>query len=339
MGRALDMRYKAIIFLVGIEAIAGVLPRAPISAQEEGYKSPAELIQEGINTLRMNPLNSRDAQRRWRRAISNAEADRVNPYRRERIDAYFFLGESYYEDGMMALAVTCFDSIKAIASPGDERFQDAEEKLGEIDGLFKRLVIKIRNRKVPLLSFVEGIEIEFRFPQHLTPVQQNRLRILQNAQERKQDELQFIGIDEKDGSAYMAVDYFPLITLPGQTLGYSLIVDGNRRYRFNFTPDTQDTVKIVWEDEGDWGLVEKVQGDMIKLELPLEYSFQSAQEMPQGKYFDVEIDSARHVYMPAAGNMELILSDSQDKNWERFYQTALFGATGLAALMGLLGAR
>ena len=332
------MRYKAIVFLICIEAIAGVLPWNPIYAQDES-KTPAELVQEGIYTLKMNPLNSRDAQRLWRRALSTAEADRVNSYQRECIDAYFFLGESYYEDGMMAPAVACFDSVQALANPGDENFQGAEKKLAEIDSLFKRLVIKIRNRKVPLLSFVQGIEIEFRFPQHLTPVQQNRLRILQSAQDRRQDELQFIGIDEEDGSAYMAVDYFPLITLPGQTLGYSLIVDRNKRYRFNFTPEAQDTVKIIWEDEGDWELVEKVQGDMVKLELPLEYNFQPAQEMPRGKYFAVEIDSIRHIYIPAAGSTELLLSDSQDKNWERLYQTTLLGATGLAALMGLLGAR
>lgn len=313
-----------------------------LHAQES--QDPRDLVTQARRNLRSSPT---DAQRYLRETIAIINMDPLaQQYQKVKIEAFFLLGESYFDVGRIADAVAQFDSVKALASEEDREYKRAEEYRQEIDHLFRPLRIKVKNREIPLLSYIEGIDIVFQFSKRLEGPQIKRLRILQDAQSHKEDEFQFVGIDREDGRPYMEIEYFPVVTFPGRSVGYSLMVENKnkkeedkRRYRFNFTPTQTGPLEIFWEDDAGWRLVEKVPDDMAKLELPSKYQFRPTQELPVDKYFVREIKPSQHIYLPAESQTELVLQDSEEKTWERIYDITLYVITGAAMLLGLGGAR
>jgi hypothetical protein len=292
-----------------------------------------ELVTQSEINIRNNP---RDGQRYCRDALRKIAMDPfAEQFSQEKVKCFSLLGESYFNIGRIGDAAAQFDSVVVLTAEVDPMNRKAKHYQRQIDELFGSLQIKVKNRIVPLLSYIKGIEIEFRYPKKLQPVQVSRLRVLQSAQSRKENEFQFTGVDQ-DGSAYMEIEYFPLLETSGRS-SYSLIVDGTRRYRFQFSSQQQDPLEIVWEDEADWKLIERVPDDMIKIELPGKYHFKTT--AAGADTLSASWRGSRHVYLTGGTDAELELVQSDENGWERVYDIALYGFTGVTALIGLMGAR
>ena len=318
----------SILLVLGGTAFQGAWAQEELSIQQ--------LLRQCRRNINSSPI---DGQRSCREALFKIRLDPFLPYQDEKIQAFTLLGESYYKLGRIADAVAQFDSVLVLTGEDEDANRDARDYKEQIDRLVRPLRIKIKNRDIRLLSYIKGIDIEFRYPQRLERSQINRLRILQDTQSHREDEFKFVGIDETDNRAYMELDYFPLITFPGRSMGYSLIVDGKRRYRFNFTPTENQPLEIIWPDEADWTLIERVPEDMVKMELPGKYSFEPDLNSLSDGYIAVDGENIMHIYLPARNGAVLTLEESEERNWERIYRLTLYGATGLAALIGLMGAR
>ena len=76
-----------------------------------------------------------------------------------------------------------------------------------------------------------------------------------------------------------------------------------------------------------------------KLELPGKSRFGASTHGPDQRAIVVVREDEVDLYLPAEGHAEVALTQSEDSTWERVYEIALYGATGLAALIGLMGAR
>ena len=304
--------------------------------------SPREMVNQARRNLRTSPV---DAQRMLREAIAIINMDPLGQqYQKVKGEAFFLLGESYFNGGRIADAFAQFDSVKTLMSDEDKERKEAVEDQQEIDRLFRPLKIKVKNRSIPLLSYIEGVQMEFLYPKRLESSQINRLQILQDPQSYKEDEFLFSGIDP-DGRPFMEIKYFPVITFAGRSVGYSLTIkktggkEGGRRYGFNFTSADNKPLEIFWDDDADWKLVEKVPDDLAKLELPDKYHFRPAQALPVDKYRERRIKPVQHIYIPAVAQTELVLEDSEDDTWEKVYGITLYVITGAAMFLGFWGAR
>jgi hypothetical protein len=319
-------------FIVSEKASAQV----PVGSQE--LKSVNELLSDCRANIARNPT---DGQRFCRQALLQISVDPFQEqYRKEKIEAFTLLGESYLYTGRIEDAEIHCDSTAALtgANETDPLYRRAKQVQDQIERYFRPLSIKIKNREIPLLSYIEGIDIEFRYPRRLESFQIKRLQILQDARARREGEFQFVGIDA-DGHAYMEIKYFPLITYSGRSVGFALIIDGRRRYRFNFTPENNETLEIFWDEESQWRLIERIPDSMVKIELPGKYRFIPRNLPPSAPYMSTKLDGRQHVYIPSETEVEMTLLQSEDSKWERIYQFALYGTTGLAVLVGLFGAR
>jgi hypothetical protein len=311
-------------------------------AQGEGVSLQQKSISEWINDCRSNiGRNPTDGQRFCRQALLQISTNPLpEQYRREKLEALTLLGESYFYNGRITDAATYCDSVSVMEGIDQDSpmYRRSKQVQDQIDRYFRPLRIRIKNRQIPILSYIQGIDIEFRYPKRLENFQIKRLQILQDARARKEGEFQFVGISA-DGHAYMEIDNFPLITYSGRSVGYALIVDGKRRYRFNFTPEDSKTLEIYWDDESEWQLVERIPVGMVKVELPGKYEF-TPNGLPLGaSYMSTELDGVHHVYIPAETDVEMELLDSEDSTWEKMYQTFLYGTASIAIVVGLFGAR
>lgn len=330
-------RHRAVCVSGLVLVLGGGVGMGQVQAQEK--PSPKEMVSQARRNLRSSPV---DAQRTLREVIADINMDPLGQqYQKVKGEAFFLLGESYFNGGRIADAVAQFDSVKTLAGEEDKEYKKAVEYQEEIGRLFRPLRIKVKNREIPLLSYIEGVKIEFLYPKRLDASQINRLQILQDPQSYREDEFLFAGIDA-DGRPFMEVKYFPVVTFSGRSVGYSLIIKGGkeeRRYRFNFTSNETQPLEIYWEDEAGWKLVEKVPEDLVKLELPDKYRFRPAQALPIDKFMERRIKPLQHIYIPAEAQTELVLEDSEDSGWERAYGIALYVLTGTAMFLGLWGAR
>lgn len=301
------------------------------AAAQEGAQV-AQLLDQCTRNIARAPQTG---QRFCRDAIARAQMSAFpEEFARERRSAFLLLAESYYDGGRIEDAVSQVDSVEALGPTQAEN--DRIERLREdVDRLFRPLRITIRDRRIPLLCYIRGVNIDFVYPRRLTRPQVNRIEILRDATIGKEDEFQFVAFDES-GQAYMEVAYFPVITFSGRSVGYSLIVEGRRRYRFNFSTNDSSAVEIFWDDEGDWELVERVPETMVKVELPVKYAFTVE---TNGMSQVVQGGGVQHVYLPAASDSELRLERSQDSTWERVYEFALYALVTITGGTALLGAR
>jgi hypothetical protein len=328
------------ILIVGI--ILGFIVSTEASAQGATESQELKSVNELLSDCRANiARNPTDGQRFCRQALLQISVDPFEEqYRKEKIEAFTLLGESYLYTGRIGDAEIHCDSTAVLTGANEENplYRRAKQVQDQIDTYFRPLRIKIKNREIPLLSYIEGIDIEFRFPRRLESFQIKRLQILQDAQARREGEFQFVGIDA-DGHAYMEVKHFPLITYSGRSVGFALIVDGRRRYRFNFTPDHNEVLEIFWDEESQWRLIERIPDSMVKIELPGKYRFVPSNLPPSVPYMSTNLDGRQHVYIPAETEVEMALLQSEDSKWEQIYHFALYGTTGLAIVVGLFGAR
>jgi len=302
-------------------------------------QSPTELLSQAKRNLRND---SKGAQRMLREIIAIINMDPLGQqYEKTKAEAFLLLGESYLNGGRIADAVTQFDSAKVLVAEEDKIYIRAVENQEEIGRLFRPLRIKIKNRKIPLLSYIEGVKIEFLYPKRLEASQINRLQILQDPQRYREDEF-FFGRVDSEGRPFLEIKYFPVVTFPGRSVGYSLLIKGGeevRRYRFQFSSAETQPLEISWEEEAGWKLVEKVPEDLVKLELLEKYRFKPARALPVDKFVELRIKPRQHIYIPAETHTELVLQDSEDSGWERAYSIALYVLTGTAMFLGFWGAR
>jgi len=336
MLRKLTVEYLLTGMLLGLFVAEAIHAQSPVGSQE--LKSVNELLSDCRANIGRNAV---DGQRFCRQALLQISVDPFEgQFRKEKTEAFTLLGESYFYTGRIADAAIHCDSTAVLTSSDEANplYRRAKQVQDQIDRYFRPLRIRIKNREIPILSYIEGIEIEFRFPRRLESFQIKRLQILQDAQARREGEFQFVGIDA-DSIAYMEIGYFPLVTYSGRSVGYALIVDGKRRYRFNFTPEHNETLEVFWDEEAQWRLIERIPDSMVKLELPGKYRFAARDLPPSAPYMSTELDGTKHVYIPAETDVEMTLLQSEDSKWERIYRLTLYGTTGLAAVVGLLGAR
>lgn len=305
----------------------------PAGGDGEEEQTIAELVVECQRNLRASPV---DAQRSCRRALTMIEMDAVpEMYGGEKRRAQSLLGRSYYATGRIAEASAFLDSVlDSTPSEEDPLALRASELRDEIDRLFRPLRITVADRQIPVLAYIKGVDLEIEYPRRLTKEQRIRLDNLERSEWRAEDEFQFVGIDEQ-GRAYMELGYFPIVTFTGAR-GYSLIVEGRHRYRFNFTPESDEVQEILWEPDAGWELIERVPEERVKLELPGDYLFVS-ESGPDPLV--LEYAGKVHMYVPSDGSTQLVMSDSKQRAWERAYDYLLYAATGTAGLLALLGAR
>ena len=291
-----------------------------------------EFLDQCRRNIRQTPV---DGQRSCRDAIAHAQmAFFPEQYTQQRRAAFALLGDSYYSGGRIQDAVAQLDSVERLG-PDAEELEKVKALRGEIERSFRPLRITIRDRRIPLLSYISGVDIDFVYPRRLSKAQSNRIEILRDETIGREDEFQFVAFDEA-GQAYMEVAYFPVITFSGRSVGYSLIVEGRRRYRFGFSQADSSAVQIFWEDDAGWELVERVPDGIVKVELPDKYTFDiNTNGTPQV----VVGGGVQHVYVPAAAETELTLTISEDHRWERFYDAALYALVIITGGSALLGAR
>jgi len=315
--------------VVWLTAIAMTLSAGSVTYAQEADQVEL-LLEECKRNINRSPL---DGQRSCREAIRQAQwAFFPEQYTRHRREASLLLGESYYKVGRIGEAVSLFDSVAA-SEPTDWEIEQLTELREETERLFRPLRITIRDRQIPLLSYIDGMDLDFVYPRRLTSAQINRIQILRDETVGREDEFQFVAFDD-EGQAYMEISYFPVITFSGRSVGYSLIIEERRRYRFNFSKSDSSAVEIFWEDNAGWELIESVPRDMVKVELPEKYSFSIETE---GTPQMITGGGIQHVYVPAAVSTEIHLEESQDRTWERAYDIAMFAViiiTGGAALSG-----
>ena len=308
-----------------------------LSAQGCQSRFAREQLPRVRRNIRKNPI---DSQRILRQIISDINRS-VAPKlcTQEKVEVFFLLGNSYFLLGRIGDAVVHLDSVLNLDDPEGRFYKKAEENQSKIDSLFRPLRITIKGIQIPRLSYIDNIKIAFTFPRRLEKVQIRRLQILQDPEGRREHEFQFVAFDEKDSTAYMEVEYFPIVTFPGESAGYSLIVDNKRRYRFQFTEEESAPLEIFWDRDAEWELIEWVPDDMIKLEISNQYEFAVGHELPSGRYFTVEGDTINHIYMPLIKEGEVVLQKSEEGGWERVYEIVLYTTVGVAGFLGLWGAR
>jgi hypothetical protein len=312
--------------------LLGVYMLAVTVTAQEGEQIE-QLLRDCGRTIRSNP---RDGQRQCREAIAQVQlAFFPEEYVEQKREAFFLLAESYFAEGRIADSAAHLDSVEALALGDDDLTEDTMSYRGEIDRLFRPLRITIRDRRIPLLTYIDGMEIDFVYPRRLETPQINRIEILKDKTLRREDELQFVAFDN-EGQAYMEINHFPIITFGGRSLGYSLIVEGKRRYRFKFSEPDTGAVQIFWEDDADWELVERVPDGMVKVVLPEKYIFDVETE---GRTQIVAQGDVQHVYVPAAAQTVMTLTQSKERGWERVYSAALYAIIVITGGSALLGAR
>jgi hypothetical protein len=316
---------------VGCVALVIVVTSVVVaSAQDESQVD--QFLDQCRRNIRQTPV---DGQRSCRDAIAHAQmAFFPSQYVQQRRAAFLLLGDSYFNGGRIQDAVAQLDSVEGLG-PDAEELGKVEALRGEVERSFRPLRITIRDRRIPLLSYISGVDIDFVYPRRLSKAQSNRIEILRDETIGREDEFQFVAFDEV-GQAYMEIAFFPVITFSGRSVGYSLIVEGRRRYRFGFSQVDSSAVQIFWEDDAGWELVERVPDGIVKVELPDKYTFDiNTDGTPQV----VKGGGVQHVYVPAAAETELTLATSEDHRWERFYNVALYALVTITGGSALLGAR
>ena len=298
------------------------------SAQDE---SQVDLfLDQCRRNIRQTPV---DGQRSCRDAITRAQmAFFPEHYTEQRRAAFLLLGDSYFNGGRIKEAVAQLDSVERLG-PDAEELEKVGALRGEIERSFRPLRITIRDRRIPLLSYISGVDIDFVYPRRLSNAQSNRIEILRDETFGQKDEFQFVAFDEA-GQAYMEIAFFPVITFSGRSVGYSLIVEGSRRYRFGFSQADSSAVQIFWEDDAGWELVERVPDGIVKVELPDKYTFDIT-----GTPQVVRREGVQHVYVPATAETELTLASSEDHRWELFFDATLYALVIITGGSALLGAR
>jgi len=244
-------------------------------------------------------------------------------------EALILLGESqYYETGDIRGAVENFNKVIAL---GQDENGYASGYLEEIGILFKPLQIKLIDRRVSALGYID-VAYRIRAPRSLQDHQKIRLKYL----EEHASEFQINTID-KEGRPVFKLAFFPVVMNPGdQYSNYAIVVGNKRRYRFDFTQDVQDPVEIRWEEE--WTLIERVPAGLVKVEHPMIYTIEPDRDV---MHFALD-DSLRKIegrYIAADANVQLVLRDSEQKDKERHYNLAVKIVMGVAALIGLIGTR
>ena len=253
------------------------------------------------------------------------------------VPARVLLGESYYRDsGNLEAAMEQFGAVMAIADTTDINYADAEYYRNEINRLFKPLRIRIVDRKISALGYIEGIRLRFRYPKSLTSEQQSRLDFLEDEGQRRRNEFQFSSIDA-DGRPYLEILYFPVVvSLDDVSYSkYSLVV-GNRRYRFDFTEEKHDSVKVLWDES--WQLVERVPTDLVKVEYPSIYTFAPADTSTHFTLVDPK-SKKKGTYIPADKDVDLVLQESKQASKEQLYSRVIKGLVVVAGFIGLFGTR
>ena len=307
-------------------------------AQNCQNKEARLLLDEARLNLRANPT---EAQRKLRQAIHKINKGRASHLcRSEKNQAFFWLGQGYYRAGRIADADAYFDSVHIDSSAANRPLsQSATAKQEEIQTYFKPLRIRIEGARVPLLSYLKGIEIEIEEPKQMEREQIRRLQILQDSQGRRSDEFQFTDFGP-DQFAYIEVDYFPVMMFPDAS-GYTLLVNGKRRYFFNFTANNQEEIRIRWDKDTQWELVERVPLGKFKLEVDARYEFK-VKGLSEDEYNIKKMGSVHHIYLPFENDRstKLELVDSQDRQQERLYTFLHYTTVGFTALVGIFwGAR
>ncbi len=315
---------------IRVALVIAVVSVVVASAQDDSQVD--QFLEQCRRNIGQTPV---DGQRSCRDAIAHAQmAFFPEHYNKQRRAAFLLLGESYYSGGRIQDAVAQLDSVERLG-PEVEELEKVEALRGEIEHFFRPLRITIRDRSIPLLSYISGVDIDFVYPRRLRKAQSNRIEILRDETLGREDEFQFVAFDES-GQAYMEIAFFPVITFSGRSVGYSLIVEGRRRYRFGFSEADSSAVQIFWEDDAGWELIERVPDGIVKVELPDKYTFDiNTDGTPQV----VRGTGAQHIYVPAAAETELTVASSEDHRWERFYDVALFALVTITGGSALLGAR
>jgi tetratricopeptide (TPR) repeat protein len=253
------------------------------------------------------------------------------------VEALLLLGQSQYLDtGDIRKAVENFTKVLAL---GKDQDGYAQGYLDDIDVLFQTLQIKLMDRRVSALGYIDGLEYRIRAPRSLRDDQKTRLKYL----EANTSEFQINAIDAGDDRPMIEVDYFPVvIDLGGQFSNYSITLGvknrpgRERRYRFEFNEDVRDPVEILWDSE--WKLIERVPSEFVKIEYPLKYSMEPT---PGVTHFALS-DSVGQVegrYIAADAQTILVLRNSQEKDKEKRYNLMVKIVMGVAAVIGLLGTR
>ena len=268
-------------------------------------------------------------------------ADFPGKFRRQKTEFFQTLAESYLRSGRIQESRTRADSAL--------RYTDEESVVAEIknhqkyiDRSYQTLRITIKDRWVPLLSYIKEMDLDFAYPKRrLEEDQILRIINLTDERVRRIDELQFAGFDSA-GQAYMEIKNFPVVrtSAGGESPSYSLIVERERRYRFYFTDKTKEPVEIFWENDAGWKLVERVPDGMVKLEMPAKYKIK-VQPSEQTQIQKRAGEKEQHVYVAALPDTMVAVSieESDDRRWEKFYDTATYVVAGAAAFTALLGAR
>jgi hypothetical protein len=286
----------------------------------------------------------RDRERACQDALVLMAQDPVIDSRPQRVQAYGQLARGYLENGRIAEAVAQLDSVKALSGAGDKVYADAAKEQERIATQYGPLRIKIRNRRIEKLGYLEGVRLNLRPPRGLAKGQRSRLRVLQDVALGSTRELQFVGIDTADKRAYMEVAYFPRSASLGRSSGFLLDIDDTRRYRFGTAGIGYD-VEIDWPDAATWRLVEQVPSDIIELDLPVTYEFGLAPIARPDQHWETNPhDGHRSQYLglssdPGAPPTRLYVTASRERGWERAYEVAVLSSPFLAAIVGLASAR
>ena len=186
-----------------------------VCAQDESQVDP--LLDQCRRNIRQTPV---DGQRSCRDAIWHAQnAFFPEQYTQQRRAAFLLLGDSYFTSGRIQDTVAQLDSVEGLG-PDAEELEKVEALRGEIGRFFRPLRITVRDRRIPLLSYISGVDIDFVYPRRLSNAQSNRIEILRDETIGREDEFQFVAFDEA-GQAYMEVAYFPVITFSGRSVKYA----------------------------------------------------------------------------------------------------------------------
>jgi len=310
------MQYTLLLFLVWISVSAS---ERQVFAQTVTAETPLDQVRRTNDPV--------EKQRILRTAIREDSAN---------VEARILLGASHYKVGNLEAAMEQFGAVMALADTTDINYADAEFYSDEINRLFKPLRIRVVDRKISALGYIEGIRLLFRYPRSLTSEQKFRLEYLEDEGKRRRNEFQFSSIDV-DKRPYLEIPYFPVVvSLDDVSYSkYSLVV-GNRRYRYDFNEEKHDSVSVLWDE--NWQLVERVPTDLVKIEYPSIYTFAPADTSAHFTLVDPK-SKKKGTYIPADKEVDLVLQESTYANKEKRYNRVIKGLVVVAGFIGLLGTR
>ncbi len=160
-----------------------------------------------------------------------------------------------------------FDEYISFEKEIDNLQYQANRALNQIEYGYGDLRFKIRGKQIPKFCYIRNMKVFIAWDEQVINAAEDHQRLRFNTLVETltsgRMKFMFADFDSVDGRIYFKIPYFPMVE-SGIPEPYSMIINNEKRYHFNFDQQTNSVIEIDWND--DWELVEAVPDNYVKIE-------------------------------------------------------------------------